>query len=206
MNFLTPLLLANNEDFSLVYLNKKSEIKDNSEISQPLMHISNDLIDSLAFAVQCSTRKSRSKAVTERFGDCRREELLTVIDSLLNIGCDYAASCDETLYLHLVTVGEMHPYTVEKLNMPSFLGAIHGISLAKKAPNQLILCESCAYKCGTLANSSKATQADLSYAKECQEIFYCHQEIENLENPTEEDKKRIRPCRGWAQDIKGSKS
>ncbi|WP_215900693.1 hypothetical protein [Acinetobacter sp. TUM15064] len=36
-------------------------------------------------------------------------------------------------------------------------------------------------------------------------VFYCHKDIENLDCPTSEDKKRMKPCKGWAQHAKKHK-
>ncbi|WP_151765828.1 hypothetical protein [Acinetobacter colistiniresistens] len=165
-----------------------------------------DLIKALLYAIDNKSKEARTAALREKFGNLGQEDLLNVIDGLVTVGVDYASSCNDTLHLHLVTTGDMHPYAVDKLNMPSFVAAIKGLRLVEKAPNQNVLCESCAYRCGTLANHSDTTQADLEQAKRDKAIFYCHQEIENLDNPTAEDRKRMRPCRGWAQDVKDPKN
>lgn len=150
------------------------------------------------------SKAERLNAVKEMFAKKSKDDLLALFCNVLDVGVDYAESCDETLYLHLVTTGDIHPYTVEKLNMPSFHGALNGLILAQKAPKQAVLCESCAYRCGTLANHSLNTQADLAHAIESGEVFYCHKDIENLDCPTSEDRKRMKPCKGWAQHIKES--
>ncbi|MCG2572266.1 hypothetical protein LVY74_01675 [Acinetobacter sp. ME22] len=149
-------------------------------------------------------KAERLNAIQAIFADKSKDEVLAAFHSVFWTGVDYAASCDETLHLHLVTTGDIHPYTVEKLNMPSFQGALHGLILAQKAPKQAVLCESCAYRCGTLANHSLTTQADLAYAIKNEKVFYCHKDIENLDCPTSEDRKRMKPCKGWAQHIKES--
>ncbi|WP_417211998.1 hypothetical protein [Acinetobacter venetianus] len=177
-----------------------------SEFDEPELNLSNDLLDSLLYVIDLKNKNERLAALKEKFACMAKDDLLGILAGVLNISCDYAASCDETLELHLVTTGDLHPYTVEKLITPSFEAAINGLKISKKAPNKSVLCESCAYRCGTLANHSSSTQADLAYAIESKAIFYCHQEIENLDYPTEEDKKRMRPCRGWAQDVKGLKN
>lgn len=176
-------------------------MSDSPEEIAPELTLTDDLITSLSYVIQLE-KHQRFKALCQAFSGLNKDELLKVLDGVINVGCDYATSCDEAVFLHMVTTGEMHPYSVEKLNMPSFQAAIKGLYLAKRAPNQSVLCESCAYRCGTLANHSETTQADLEYAKANETIFYCHQDIENLNHPTREDRKRMRPCRGWAQDVK----
>ena len=144
----------------------------------------------------------RLQAIKDKFSAKSHDELLNLLGNVLNVAVNYAQSCDETLYLHLVTTGDMHPYALDKLISPSFHGALNGLILAQKAPNQDVLCESCAYRCGTLANHCLTTQSDLAHALESDLVFYCHKDIENLECPTSEDKSRMKPCKGWAQHLK----
>ena len=144
----------------------------------------------------------RLQAIQAQFGGKSNDELLVLLNSVLNISVNYAASCDETLYLHLVTSGDMHPHAIEKLISPSFHGALNGLILAKKAPNQKVLCDGCAYRHGTLANHCLTTQSDLMTALNSESIFYCHEGVENLDVPTEKDRKCMKPCKGWAQHVK----
>ena len=144
----------------------------------------------------------RLHAIKDQFTEKSHDELLNLLSNILNVAVDYAQSCDETLHLHLVTTGGMHPYSVEKLISPSFHGALNGLILAEKAPNQNVLCESCAYRRETLANHCLTTQSDLAYAFESDAVFYCHKDIENLDTPSVADRKRMKPCKGWAQHVK----
>jgi hypothetical protein len=89
------------------------------------------------------------------------------VSTLINVADVYTNACDEAVELHLSIHSDVHP---DKLNYnkPSFHGALNGLILASKAPNQSVLCHSCAYKQGTLANSSLSTQSDVAYAlSEC---------------------------------------
>ena len=144
----------------------------------------------------------RLQAIKDKFSAKSHDELLNLLGNVLNVAVNYAQSCDETLYLHLVTTGDMHPYAIDKLISPSFHGALNGLILAQKAPNQDVLCESCAYRCGTLANHCLSTQSDLAHALELDAVFYCHKDIENLHSPSATDRKRMKPCKGWAQHVK----
>ena len=147
----------------------------------------------------------RLQAIKDKFSAKSQDELLNLLGNVLNVAVNYAQSCDETLYLHLVTTGDMHPYAIDKLISPSFHGALNGLILAQKAPNQDVLCESCAYRCGTLANHCLSTQSDLAHALELDAVFYCHKDIENLHSPSATDRKRMKPCKGWAQHVKKHK-
>ncbi|WP_336982434.1 hypothetical protein [Acinetobacter modestus] len=143
----------------------------------------------------------RFHAIKEKFAQKTNDELLELVSTLINVADVYTNACDEAVELHLSIHSDVHP---DKLNYnkPSFHGALNGLILARKAPNQSVLCHSCAYKQGTLANSSLSTQSDVAYAlSECA-TFNCHQNIENLDCPSAEDIKRMRPCKGWAQHVK----
>lgn len=143
----------------------------------------------------------RLQAIKDKFAQKSSDVLLELVNTLINVADDYTAACDEAVELHLSIYSDIHP---EKLNYnkPSFHGALNGLILARKAPNQAVLCHSCAYKQGTLANTSLSTQSDVAYAMSECATFYCHQNIESIECPTDEDIKRMRPCKGWAQHVK----
>lgn len=143
----------------------------------------------------------RSQAIKEKFALKTSDELLELVSTLINVADVYTHACDEAVELHLSIHSDMHP---EKLNYnkPSFHGALNGLILARKAPNQSVLCHSCAYKQGTLANTSLSTQSDVAFAMSECATFYCHQNIECIERPTDADINRMRPCKGWAQHVK----
>lgn len=143
----------------------------------------------------------RLQAVKDNFSNKNTDDLLELLFTLINVSDDYTNACDEAIELHLSIYSDMHPDKLS-FNKPSFHGALNGLILSSKAPNQNVLCESCAYKQGTLANSSLSTQSDLAYAIGNCATFYCHKNIENIECPSEEDRKRMRPCKGWAQHVK----
>lgn len=145
--------------------------------------------------------EERLRAIKDKFSQRTSDELLELVSTLFNVADNYTNACDEAVELHLSIYSDMHP---EKLNYnkPSFHGALNGLILARKAPNQSVLCHSCAYKQGTLANTSLSTQSDVAFAMSECATFYCHQNIECIERPTDADIKRMRPCKGWAQHVK----
>ncbi|MCU4436123.1 hypothetical protein KTH93_11650 [Acinetobacter bereziniae] len=162
--------------------------------------IDNTLILALTDIIQLPEAE-RSQAIWDKFSDISADELLEIIVTLINVSDGYAHACDEAIELHLSIYSDMHP---DKLsyNKPSFHGALNGLILSSNASNQDIICDGCAYKKGTLANSSLSTQSDVAYAIGNCAKFYCHKNIENIDCPSEEDRKRMRPCKGWAQHVK----
>ncbi len=67
----------------------------------------------------------RLQAIKDKFSKKSPDELLNLLSNVLNVAVNYAQSCDETLFLHLVTTGDMHPHAIEKLISPSFHGALN---------------------------------------------------------------------------------
>ncbi|MFW2064992.1 hypothetical protein ACG905_17305, partial [Acinetobacter ursingii] len=62
----------------------------------------------------------RLQAIKDKISAKSQDELLNLLVNVLNVAVNYAQSCDETLYLHMVTNVGMHPYSIEKLISPSF--------------------------------------------------------------------------------------
>ncbi|WOE40093.1 hypothetical protein [Acinetobacter chinensis] len=163
--------------------------------------IDNTLILALTDIIQLPEAEGL-QAIKDKFSDKSLPDLLQLVSEVLAISVSFTDACREALELHLVTVGDVHPHTVEKLIMPTFHGALNGLILAQKVQNQEVLCESCAYRPGTLANYSLGTQSDLSVALSMEKIFFCHKDIENHDCPSLADRKRMKPCKGWAQHVK----
>lgn len=157
----------------------------------------NNLIEILNVPKAC-----RHQAIHEKLSSKSHDDLIKILEVLMTVSENYAESCDEALYLHLVITGDMHPHSIEKLISPKFDAALKGLLLSEKAPNQDVLCDGCAYKEGTLANHCSTTQSDLSSALNEGKIFYCHEGFERLDVPTKKDQKCMKPCKGWAQHIK----
>lgn len=130
-----------------------------------------------------------------------QSQLINMTEKVFNIAKHYTHACDEAVELHLLINSDMHPDRLD-YNKPSLRGAINGLILSSKIKNKSVLCESCAYQPNTMANSSLSTQSDLAHAIAESEVFYCHIDLENQNNPTKEDRARMRPCKGWAQHCK----
>lgn len=151
----------------------------------------------LADALQKSECE-RGHFIKENLAILEKAELMELLINVLNVGNQYAASCDEALWLQVVTRCDVHPDRLD-YNHPAFSGALKGLIIAGKASKKDQLCKSCAYREGTLANHSLSTQDDLAFAIADEAIFYCH---ENIVDGQKLDMGKVRPCRGWAQHIK----
>ena len=117
-------------------------------------------------------------------------ELVAVIHDLMSVAIDYTSSCDEAVWLHLVTNGQ-HPDAFDGLNMPSFSAALKGLDLIDVAIDTSKLCDTCAYRAGTLGNHSETTQADVKTAMANGKVFYCHDD--------EAGTVKMKACQGYVQ-------
>jgi hypothetical protein len=98
----------------------------------------------------------------------------------------------EVVELTLVTEGQMHPYTAEKVNLPTIFGALNGVVLADGI-DPAALCPGCAFRKGTPANQSPSTTCDADFCGHPgEEPFMCHMEFDDQGEPT-------RACPGFAQ-------
>lgn len=107
-----------------------------------------------------------------------------------------ANSVAENAGLHaaslLVEFGLAHPYTAERINMPSILGALNGLQLVKGIDTSTV-CHGCAFRRGSIANQSLCTTMDAEHCTSPgEEAFMCHENMDTNGNPTT-------GCRGFAQ-------
>lgn len=125
--------------------------------------------------------------------DRSSSDLISVISDLMSVAIDYTSSCDEAIWLHLMCNGQ-HPDAFDRLNVPSFSAAIKGLALIDIATDKSKLCDTCAYRAGTLGNHSETTQSDVETAMANGAVFYCH----NDQTSTV----RMKACQGYVQHRK----
>lgn len=144
----------------------------------------------------CDIEKSkRDDFIKSSLAHCSQAELVDLVNELLGASISFTEACDETMWLHLMNEG-LHPRSIEKLNMPTFKGALQGLELDKLASNKSKLCQTCAYRTGTLGNCSESTQSNVEYSIYSGSIFYCHTDSEK--GTTRKNK----ACQGYAQHLK----
>lgn len=88
----------------------------------------------------------------------------------------------------------MHPYSAEKINLPSLFGAMNGVLLAAKVDPKGA-CHGCAYRLGTAANQSPCTSLDAEYTLQNLDPFMCHADLDDKGEPT-------RPCVGHRKALR----
>ncbi len=86
----------------------------------------------------------------------------------------------------------VHPYTAEKINMPTVLGALIGMQLVEGIDADA-LCHGCAFRRGSIANQCQPTTIDAATCVQPGEpAFMCHERLDGAGQPEV-------ACRGWAQ-------
>lgn len=137
--------------------------------------------------------KTRLDYLTQNLGHLSSSDLIAAIDSVITVASDYASSCNEAVWLHLMVNGQ-YPNGVDHLNVPSFSAAIKGLTLIDIAINTSKLCDTCAYRAGTLGNHSQTTQSDVEHALADGAVFYCHNDAKGTV--------KMKACQGYVQHNK----
>jgi len=140
----------------------------------------------------------------------RRAELLAKyaaahgLDALVDLFAQFVgaansvvANCREVSEILMISEGNIHPHTAEKINLPTMLGAMQGVPLAN-AVSPRATCEGCAYRLGTAANQCVPTATDVAYCAEERNPFMCHLRVDDAGAPTH-------ICAGHAQAIRLAK-
>lgn len=118
--------------------------------------------------------------------------LIDLFAQFIGLANSVASNASEHAQNLLVEMGQVHPYTAEKINMPSVLGALNGVQLVVGVDANKV-CHGCAFRHGSIANQSLPTTMD---AEQCsqpgEQTFMCHEDVDARGVPQS-------GCRGWAQ-------
>lgn len=116
---------------------------------------------------------------------------LDLMAQFIGLANSVAANANEQAQNLLAEHG-VHPYSAEKINMPTILGALIGAQLVSDV-DPAALCHGCAFRLGSIANQSASTTGDAATCIQPGEsIFMCHERLDEAGEPTT-------ACRGWAQ-------
>ncbi len=119
-----------------------------------------------------------------------RQELVDAVMTLTERFTAALQATREHVELLAITEFDMNPHQVDKLNLPTLLGSLMGLSLPLVKEGGC--CKTCAFRQGTAANQSIPTIQD---ALECVgdgQQFMCHDGVRDGDEP-------VHICRGWAQ-------
>lgn len=138
-----------------------------------------------------STIKTR-RILVEHFarehGDAALRELFANFIGLAN---RVAVNARQAVEVFAIVEGGMSDREAERYNMPTVFGAVMGDRLARKGGTDKA-CGGCAFRRGTMANTSPVTTTDANYcASPGEPTFHCHEGVPEDAEPT-------KPCAGWA--------
>ncbi len=118
--------------------------------------------------------------------------LVTLFAQFIGLANSVAANAKEQAEQLLVELGDVHPYTAEKINMPCVLGALQGARLVHWI-DATSLCHGCAFRHGSIANQCLPTTLDADQCSEPGEhAFLCHEVLSPSGEATQ-------ACKGFAQ-------
>lgn len=118
--------------------------------------------------------------------------LADLFSRFIGMANSVVANNREMLEMYLISEQGMHPYTAEKINLPTIFGALQGCTLVEGI-DQTKTCETCAFRLGTPPNQSPVTTTDADWVmSEKDTQFMCHHDMDEHGNPT-------RKCTGYTQ-------
>lgn len=118
--------------------------------------------------------------------------LVKLFAQFIGLANSVSANAKDQAEQLLVELGDVHPYTAEKINMPCVLGALQGARLVHGIdPSNL--CRGCAFRHGSIANQCLPTTLDADQCSEPGEhAFLCHEVLSPSGEATQ-------ACKGFAQ-------
>lgn len=125
---------------------------------------------------------------TERLPLPPPDVMLSLLRNTLLLAQSISDNCREWLEMAAIIHGDMHPYSAEKLNIPTLRGALSAAAAIPRV-DTTGCCLTCAFRVGSPANQTEATADDILNCLEQREPFLCHHVPEN-QAPKQ-------PCRGF---------
>lgn len=135
---------------------------------------------------------ARRQALKELAVQLGHDSFVDLFAQFIGLANQVADNAREHAQAMLVTEGGVHPYTAEKINMPSLVGALQGVQLADGI-DTASLCHGCAFRLGSIANTCDPTTSDADWCSQPNERpFMCHAYMDAAGEPTQ-------ACKGFAQ-------
>lgn len=120
-----------------------------------------------------------------------------LISALIGVTDSIAENSRECVEVFAISGANLlHPNSAEKLNLPSFQGAMTGVVLSTLIGDSSV-CKSCAFAKGAPANQCPTTTVDATDCVAGEDEFYCHQGIQDGDAP-----KKL--CRGYLAALSNS--
>ena len=135
---------------------------------------------------------ARRQALNELAAQLGQEFFVDLFAQFIGLANQVVDNAREHAQAMLVAEGGVHPYTAEKINMPSLVGALQGVQLADGI-DTASLCHGCAFRLGSIANTCDPTTSDADWCSQPNERpFMCHADLDAVGDPTQ-------ACKGFAQ-------
>lgn len=120
-----------------------------------------------------------------------QKAVIRMFANFMGLANSVVANMRDAIEVYAIVEGDMHPHSAEQLNLPDIFGACNGAGLTDRI-DQSKLCDTCAFRLGTIANQCAPTTCDADYcAHPGERPFLCH-EHEEGEEPS-------KACAGFAQ-------
>ena len=124
--------------------------------------------------VACVPHDLRLELLRQMAEDRGPDAMLELLSQFIGMANAIVDNCRSMVEIVLVTEGDLHPHTAEKVNLPTVLGALQGIELAELGACAK-MCHGCAFRRGSEANQSAVTTADAEWCLEPgNPVFLCH--------------------------------
>jgi hypothetical protein len=139
-------------------------------------------------------RASVLRAYAEVHG---QEDFIRLFAQFISMANSVVANCREMSDQVLIEECGVHPDKFDSVNLPTIIGACHGVMIASRIDDQDGLCHGCAYRLGSIANQSPITTDDADFMAHDARGFMCHAETDEHGEPT-------KVCVGHAKAAKGA--
>lgn len=125
-------------------------------------------------------RRETLTVYLQRNGSQRLVELMARLVGMAN---SVAENCAEMSGQVLIEECGVHPDKFERVNLPTIIGACHGVLSASKCDPKGA-CHGCAYRLGSIANQSPITTCDAEFMAHDRKGFMCHAHLDEVGDPT----------------------
>lgn len=133
--------------------------------------------------------------------DRTSDDLKELLVEVCKMSQTLSLNCREWLETAGIVHAGLHPYTAEKLNVPTLEGALAAAITVPLVPQDCDMCHSCAFRVGSSPNQTEAVAADILECLTEGRSFHCHDYDEN------DPEAGPRPlCKGFLQALKQQKS
>lgn len=148
------------------------------------------------FAGDAASKSGREAVIADIRNQVRTMSRQDLVDAVMVLSERFAQAMEATReHVELLAITEfgMHPHAVDRLNLPTMMGSLMGLSLPLVREEGC--CATCAFKQGSAANQCVPTVSDALECIDSREKFMCHEGVHDGDEP-------VHVCRGWAQAMK----